>query len=208
VRDIGKGMDRATLERIFDPFFTTKSVGEGSGLGLAVVHGIVQRHEGAITVTSEPGKGAVFQVFFPRVETAQEIKSDVIQEPIPGGSERILFVDDEEPLVALGERMLVQLGYQVTTRTSSREALALLRAQPEAFDLIITDYTMPEITGVDLARQALETRPDIPIVLCTGYSESITEEEAKKLGIREFCTKPLKRRGIAEVIRKVLDQGH
>jgi PAS domain S-box-containing protein len=204
VSDTGHGMDAATLERIFDPYFTTKTVGEGSGLGLAVVQAIVKRHEGEIAVRSEPGKGTVFDISFPRTDSGHERTSPEL-EPIPRGSERVLFIDDEEVLVGLGEKMLRQLGYTVTVRQSSLEAITLFRAQPEAFDLVITDYTMPQMTGAELASEILRVRPDIPIILCTGYSEMITEGEAKKRGIRAFVMKPLSRRSLAEVIRKVLD---
>jgi CheY-like chemotaxis protein len=204
VRDSGHGMDSATVERIFDPYFTTKGVGEGSGLGLAVVHGIVKRHEGAIAVQSEPGEGTGFHIFLPRIETGQERENDG-PEPIPRGTERILFVDDEEALVTMVEKILWQLGYKVTTRQDSLEAIDLFRSDPDAFDLIITDYTMPRMTGVELALEMMRIRSDIPIVLCTGFSEMITEEETKTLGIREFALKPLSRRNIAEVIRRVLD---
>jgi PAS domain S-box-containing protein len=207
VRDTGHGMDSATLERAFDPYFTTKPAGEGSGLGLAMVHGIVQRHQGAITVHSEPEKGTCFRVYFPKVETVQEAKSDAL-EPIRGGTERILYVDDEELLVALGKTMLEQLGYPVTGTTSSLQALELFRARPDAFDLIITDYTMPHLTGIDLARKIFAMRPEIPIILCTGFSEDVNEERAGELGIRAFIMKPLSRRNISETIRSALDQVH
>jgi PAS domain S-box-containing protein len=202
VRDTGHGMDHATIERIFDPYFTTKGVGDGTGLGLAVVHGIVVRHEGGITVSSEPGKGTTFQVRLPKLETARETESEVL--PIRGGSERILFVDDEEPLASLVEKMLGQLGYRVTVQMDSMEAVDLFRAQPDAFDLIVTDYTMPHMTGIDLAAEILRIRPDIPIVLCTGFSENITAKKAQELGIKEFIMKPLTKRTLAAVIRKAL----
>jgi CheY-like chemotaxis protein len=203
VRDTGCGMDAATLERIFDPYFTTKRVGEGSGLGLAVVHGIVKRHEGDIRVQSEPGEGTVFEIFFPRLQQVREETESILAEPLRG-SERILFVDDEQVLATLGERMLDQLGYSVTATSSSLDAIELFRSKPDGFDLVITDYTMPHKTGVDLALEILKVRPDIPIILCTGYSEMINEDTAKRLGIRAFVMKPLGRRNIARVIRNVL----
>jgi PAS domain S-box-containing protein len=205
VRDTGHGMDRAALERIFDPYFTTKGPGEGSGLGLAVVHGIVQRHEGAIFVASELGKGTVFHIFFPKIEALLETE-DHVPEPIRRGSERILLIDDEDALVALGRKMLGQLGYKVTARTDCREALDLFRSQPDGFDLVITDYTMPHMTGIDLSRELLLIRPGIPVILCTGFSETITPEKAKEMGIRKFVMKPLSRRNLAEVVRRVLDR--
>ena len=204
VRDTGHGMDAPTLERIFDPYFTTKEIGEGSGLGLAVVHGIVKRHEGAVTVRSESGKGTFFRILFPRID-ARGVPADGEQSYLAGGTEHILFVDDEEQLVTLGERMLDSLSYRVTTRQNSLEAVELFRQQPDAFDLVITDYTMPHMTGLDLAREILRVRPDIPVVLCTGYSEMITEATAKRAGVRAFAMKPLSRNSIAEVVRSVLD---
>jgi PAS domain S-box-containing protein len=209
VRDTGHGMDRATLERIFDPYFTTKEVGEGTGLGLSVVHGIVQRHQGAIRVTSEPGKGTTCHVLFPRIdEISQEMKetNDIAMGSIRGGSERILFIDDEQALAALAMKMLGQLGYGVTAKTNCLEALDHFRAQPDVYDLVITDYTMPRMTGIDLSRELLLIRPDVPIILCTGFSECITPEKAQELGIREFAMKPLSRASLAEVVRRVLDR--
>ena len=204
VKDTGHGMDSATLERIFDPYFTTKAVGEGSGLGLAVIQGIVKRHEGAVSVQSEPGKGTIFEILLPRIEKRQERIEDGLQ-PVLGGIERILFVDDDEALATLGQKMLTQLGYNVTTRTNSLEAIELFRADPDAFDLVITDYTMPHMTGMDLAKAILQIRSNIPIVLCTGYSEMVSEQKAKEQGILAFVMKPLGRQNITEVVRNVLD---
>ena len=207
VKDTGHGMDSATLERIFDPYFSTKEVGEGTGLGLAVVHGIVKRHEGAIMAHSEPGKGTVFDMLFPRIESEHK-ETALIRQPIPKGAECILFVDDEEALAELGQKMLCQLGYATTAKTSSLDALEIFRARPDTFDLIVTDMTMPQMTGVGLAKEILRIRPEIPIILCTGHSETITEEKAKAMGIRAFVMKPLSRRSLAQVVRKVLDQSH
>ena len=205
VRDTGHGMDSTTLARIFDPYFTTKAVGEGSGLGLAVIQGIVKRHEGAVFVRSEPGKGTIFEILLPRIEAGRQHTVEE-REPLAGGTERILFVDDEEPLVTLGKRMLVRLGYHVTTSMSSLEAIELFRSEPDGFDLVITDYTMPHMTGVDLAGEMLRIRPDIPILLSTGYSEMISEDTAKEIGIRAYVMKPLSLRDIAGLIRTVLDE--
>ena len=206
VKDTGHGMDQATLERIFDPYFTTKAVGEGTGLGLAVIGGIVKRHEGAISVQSVPGKGTVFEILLPSIEQKSSEQMENGLQMLPGATERILFVDDEEALATLGEKMLVQLGYHVTARTNSSEAIELFRVVPDAFDLVITDYTMPRMNGAELAREILQIRSDIPIVLCTGYSEMVNEQTAKAMGIRAFVMKPLSRRNIAEVIRAVLEQ--
>ena len=205
ISDTGDGMDPSTLEQIFDPYFTTKEKGVGTGMGLAVVHGIVKSHGGAITVSSETGKGTTFDMLFPRIQKAIEHEAEVF-EPLPLGNERILFVDDEKALVDVGKQMLERLGYQVFTRTSSIEALEAFRADPHKFDLIVTDMTMPNMTGDVLAEKIMAIRPDIPIMLCTGFSERITRENAKKKGIREFAMKPLVMNKLAKTIRKVLGQ--
>jgi PAS domain S-box-containing protein len=206
VSDTGHGMDAATLERIFDPYFTTKETGKGSGLGLAVVHGIIRRHTGAITVHSEPGKGTVFHLYLPRHEGKIQGES-AKPAPIPRGTERILFVDDEEALAEIGQEILTQLGYEVLAKTSSLDALDSFRSRPDQFDLVITDYTMPNITGAELAREILKIRADVPVVLCTGFSEMIDEEKAKQLGITEFVMKPFSMRTLAELSRRALDKG-
>ncbi|MGZ6292546.1 MAG: PAS domain S-box protein, partial [Syntrophales bacterium] len=205
VGDTGHGVDPSILERIFDPYFTTKGPGEGTGMGLAVVQGIVKRHGGMITVQSEIGKGTSFHLLFPRIE--QEIAQEaMVAEVLPRGRERILFVDDEKSLVDLGKGMLESLGYSVTIKTNSLEALETFRAQPDAFDLIITDVTMPGMTGIELAKELITIRPDIPIILCTGFSELIDEKHAKEMGIREFVMKPFVIGKHAKAIRKVLEE--
>jgi PAS domain S-box-containing protein len=203
VSDTGSGMEPATLERVFDPYFTTKEVGKGSGLGLAVVHGIVRRHLGAITVQSSPGKGTVFCIYLPRLNSEPKPES-ADTGTIPVGKGRILFVDDEEDLVEVWPRMLQQLGYDVLAKTSGVEALEVFRAQPGEFDLVMTDFTMPEMTGEQLAREILTIRADMPIVLCTGFSEKINEAKAKELGITEFVPKPLDLRTLAGVVQRAL----
>jgi CheY-like chemotaxis protein len=196
-------MDSETLEHIFDPYFTTKEVGEGTGLGLSVVHGIVNTHNGVITVESEPGKGTTFHVYFPVIEKDKKmIEED--EGPLPTGNERILFVDDEQVIADIGEKTLGQLGYDVVTKTSSVEALELFRADPGRFDLVITDMTMPKMMGDQLARELMKVRPDIPIVLCTGFSPKISEKRAKEIGIKAFAMKPLVRRDMAHIVRKAL----
>jgi len=204
VADTGCGMRNHVKERMFDPYFTTKKPGEGTGLGLAVVHGIVKGLGGSISVESEVGAGTAFQVFLPRIEHTQKMAEIEEPGPIPTGNERILLVDDEESLAETGREMMARLGYQVIARTSSIEALKLFTTRPDAFDLVITDDTMPKMTGVDLAKELMQARPDIPVILCTGFSELINEEGARNIGIKAFVIKPVVMRNIAETIRKVL----
>lgn len=206
VSDTGIGIAPDLVERIFDPYFTTKKVGEGTGLGLAVVHGIVKSHGGIIKVYSEQGKGSTFHVYFPRIDGFQEITETQKVELLPmGDHERVLFIDDEQALVELGEKMLEHLGYEVTVRTSSIEALELFRNQPDRFDLIITDFTMPNMTGDKLAQEVMRLRPGLPVILCTGFSERISEMKAKALGIQEFVMKPFDLNDLAQTIRRALD---
>ena len=203
VNDTGHGIEPKILKRIFDPYFTTKGVGEGSGMGLSVVHGIVKRYGGGISVSSEPGKGTIFYVLFPCIEDEPETKVEIAAE-IPRGNERILFVDDEKAMVDAIQPMMERLGYKVTARTSSIEGLEAFRANPDRFDLVITDFTMPNMNGIELANELFKLRSDIPIILCTGYSEHINEEKAKRNGIRAFVMKPVILDEIANTIRKVL----
>ena len=205
VSDTGCGMSTHVLERIFDPFFTTKTNGEGTGMGLSVVHGIVTSHGGSVTVCSQPGKGTAFTVFLPIYETGI-VPRETRENHIPRGTEHILFIDDEEPLTKMGKRLLESIGYDVVTRTSSIEALELFKSVPERFDVVITDMTMPKLTGDKLAKQLLKIKSDIPIILCTGFSSMIDEEKAKTMGISAFINKPIIKREIAETIRKVIDE--
>jgi PAS domain S-box-containing protein len=205
VSDTGPGIAESELDHIFEPFFTTKEKGEGTGMGLAVVHGIVTSHGGDIFVRSGPGQGATFTVFLPAVEKRIEPETRV-EIPPPSGTESILFVDDEPALANAGKHMLESLGYEVVTRTSSMEALELFASQPDRFDLVITDMTMPGLTGDQLAQKLMEIRSDIPVILCTGFSARMNEEKALALGIRSFVTKPVLERQIAETIRMVLDK--
>lgn len=205
VSDTGCGMERDVMDRILEPYFTTKEIGQGTGMGLSVVHGIVKSHKGAITVYSEPGMGSTFHVYLPRIESADATTESKEEALFPRGTERILFIDDEESIVDLGKQMLNRLGYKVTTRTDSLEALQVFREQPDQFDLVITDMTMPNMTGNRLARELMGICPDIPIILCTGFSELITEERAKEIGIREFVMKPLIMSEMARVVRRALD---
>ena len=205
VSDTGNGIAPDIMERIFDPFFTTKNVGEGTGMGLSVVHGIVKSYRGAITVKSEVGKGTKLHVYLPLLKETGEKRKVEAAAHITGGEERILFVDDEKVLVELGKSMLTGLGYDVIGRTSSLEALELFRARPDRFDLVITDMTMPNMTGIELAQEIMRIRPGIPVILCTGFSESITPEKAKALGLKDFIMKPIIKNQIAEAIRRNLD---
>lgn len=207
VTDTGCGIPAANLEKIFDPFFSTKPVGEGSGLGLATVHGIVKNHGGAIKVYSEVGVGTTFHVYFPRLES-REAPSAATTGPVPlGQGERILFVDDEEPLVRMNAEILEKWGYRIVGHASSPAALDQFMADPGGFDLIMTDLTMPEMTGIELARRIMAVRPDVPIVLMTGFSEAATLEKARLMGIGEFILKPAGPREIAHAIRRVLQRG-
>ena len=205
VSDTGSGIPASIRNRIFDPFFTTKEMGKGTGMGLSIVHGIVTGYNGFIDVESTPGSGTTFRVFLP-VAAQADIQERSESEPVPQGSEHILFVDDEEVLAEMVESMLERLGYRVTVRTSSLEALNTFRNHPDLFDVVITDQTMPGMTGLDLARRILTLRPNMPIILCTGYSTLISEEEAKAHGIRAFALKPLTKKDMAVLIRRVLSE--
>jgi PAS domain S-box-containing protein len=204
VSDTGHGIPADIINHIFDPYFTTKERGEGTGLGLSVVHGIVKSHGGAVIAKSEYGKGASFHIFLPcsAVEKeGKELPSKSLT-PIPGKG-KILFLDDEEVLVHLGQKMLERLGYDVVIRTSSLEALELFKSNPDSFDFVITDLTMPNMTGDRLAKEILEIRPDIPVILCTGFSERISSEIAKAIGIKEFIFKPFTTGDLSTVLNRI-----
>ncbi len=204
VEDTGHGMHPSIIDRIFDPYFTTKGAGEGTGLGLAIVHGIVKGQGGAVTVDSEPGKGTAFQVYLPKLERQESVQSKPSEE-IPTGSESILVVDDEQALVDAVRQMLEHLEYNVTAATNGTEALSLFLQRTGRFDLVVTDYTMPKMTGADLAREIRQIRPDLPIILCTGFNERISMESIKEIGITELMRKPVSLRGLGELVRKVLN---
>jgi len=204
IRDTGHGMSAGVVERIFDPYYTTKEKGEGTGLGLAVVHGIVKSHGGAITVYSEIGKGSTFNIYFPAIEKKVEEEKET-GEVIHTGHQRILFVDDEPALVDIGKKMLEHLGHEVIIRISSLEALEAFRNNPDRFDLVISDKTMPQMTGFDLARELKQIRPDIPIILCTGFSDTTDSDKAKAMGISGLVMKPIVMREMAETIKRVSD---
>jgi PAS domain S-box-containing protein len=204
VGDTGCGMSREVRERIFEPYFTTRAQGEGTGLGLSLVHGIVLGLGGCVNVYSEPGRGATFKVYLPLITGKSgrppELKSDIP----PGGNESVLVVDDEEVITRLESKLLEGLGYRVTAFTDSEEALQAFRDQPNSFDLLITDMTMPRMNGDALAREILGIRPGMPIVICTGFSELLDAEKAKALGIREYLLKPVEKGELARAARRAL----
>ena len=203
VCDTGHGMDAQMQSRIFDPYFTTKEIGKGTGMGLAVVHGIVQAHGGAIHVESGIGKGTCFIIYFPAVDgDVIEKKHDQIQ--ILKGTGKILFVDDEEPIVDLGKKMLAKYGYSVTGFNNPEDALSCLRSHPEAFDIVITDMAMPSMTGEQLAIKINELNPELPIILCSGYIENTDMERFKKFGIQAFLLKPVDLRALTETVGNIL----
>jgi len=205
VSDTGSGMDANTLERIFDPFFTTKEVGKGTGIGLWVVRGIVDNHDGHITVESEPGKGSTFNTYFPvSLESVQS--NAIIESAQEHGDEAILFVDDEIDITLVGEQVLSRLGYRITVSTSSLEALRIFKEDPGAFDLIITDQTMPELSGSELAMEILKIRSEIPIILCSGFSSVVSESQALQMGISEFILKPFRWQQLSGKVRQLLNK--
>jgi CheY-like chemotaxis protein len=203
VSDTGHGMDPATQRRIFDPFFTTKGPGAGTGLGLSVVHGILKSHDGAITVKSQVGEGTTFQLYFPaHAEIEKIVTTDAI---IPvGHGQLILFVDDEKPLALLGQIILENLGYKVESFTSVKEALKLVEGNPTRFDLVITDLAMPEISGIDFSAKIREIRPDLPVILATGYTASLTNEIVQKMGIMRLLLKPHSTRSLGIAANEAL----
>ncbi|RLB99814.1 MAG: hybrid sensor histidine kinase/response regulator [Deltaproteobacteria bacterium] len=205
VSDTGHGMTDEVMERIFDPYFTTKEQNKGTGLGLSVVHGIIKSYGGHISVYSKPGQGAAFHICLPLIEAKPAEQERLSDDPIPRGQEHILLLDDEEQIVQMEAYMLERLGYKITRMTASPEALKAFRAAPENFDLVITDMTMPSMTGLELSREVIRIRPDMPIILLSGFSDLITEESVKAAGIREYAEKPVTRGSLAKMIRRVLD---
>ncbi len=204
VTDTGTGIDPKNINAIFEPYFTTKPQGDGTGIGLAVVHGIVESYGGKIALHSGPGRGTCFDIYLPMIKRHSQNEYTMAAK-IPNGSERILLVDDEVAIVKMAHRSLSRLGYQVTARTGSIDALELFQTKPNDFDLIITDYAMPNMTGETLTEEIIQIREDIPIILCTGYSKKISEEKAKEIGIRAFIHKPIVQAELAKTIRYVLD---
>ena len=207
VRDTGTGIPPAVFERMFDPFFTTKSVGQGTGLGLSLVHGIVTDLGGAIDITTEAGRGTTFEIWLPTAGETGKPATEAAREPPRGNGETVMIVDDEQPLVALVEEMLAELGYEPVGFDSSRAALELFRAEPDRFDVLLTDEAMPDLTGTELAREIRRRRPDIPIILVSGHGGSQLAQAAATLGINEVLGKPLQRRDLAESLARVLAGG-
>jgi len=205
VTDTGPGIAPEIIERVFDPYFTTKEMGKGSGMGLSIVHGIIQNHNGAISVDSKLDKGTTFSLLFPEVDEKPKIETETIDE-IPRGHETILFVDDEKPITDMTQKMLKHLGYKVETSLNPLQALDLFRSKPDTFDLVITDMTMPQMTGAKLSEKLIEIRSNIPVIICTGHSSLIDEEKAKQLGIAGYVMKPVSMATIAKAIQKVLDK--
>jgi PAS domain S-box-containing protein len=204
VRDTGHGIPDEILDRIFEPFFTTKVPDEGTGMGLTVVQGIMRNHDGAIHVTSLPDQGSTFTLYFPHFHKPMET-SEPAAEPVLGGMECVLFVDDEEPIARLGCMMLERLGYKAMFTTSGAEALALFRAAPERFDLVITDHTMPGMTGAALAQDLRRLRPDLPVILCSGFSHTMNADKAQALGLDAFLLKPFLHRDLGVAVHRVLE---
>jgi CheY-like chemotaxis protein len=204
VTDTGHGMDPATLARIFEPFFTTKPVGEGTGLGLAAVHGIMQSHEGVVTVESQLGAGTAFRLYFPA--HASEMEGDSAPEgAIPRGhGERILYLDDEAPLARLGQKILERLGYAVDVHTVPAQALEAVRRDPGRYRLMITDQMMPGMTGTELVQRVRLIRPDLPVILTTGYTATLTDEVIRRLGINQLLPKPLSIELLGVAVDRVL----
>lgn len=204
VEDSGPGMAPEVQEKIFDPYFTTKEVGKGTGMGLSIVHGIVKSYGGFIALTSDLGKGTVFNIHFPAVEAGDPVEENGCQ-PVPGGTERVLLVDDEQMLLEMTTRMLERLGYEVIATRSSAMALEQFASMPDRFDIVITDQTMPGLTGLDMVQKMLEIRPRLAVILCTGYSSLLSEEKVEAAGVRGFLLKPLTQRKLAQKIRDLLD---
>jgi CheY-like chemotaxis protein len=196
-------MSEEVKKRIFDPFFTTKEKGKGTGIGLSLTHDIIKNYRGALTVQSEPGKGATFTVYLPVAEEPSFLESKTA-EHLPTGHEHILFIDDEDALADLGKQMIESLGYRVTSRVNSLEALRLFESQPEVFDLVITDLIMPDMTGDELIKKIHQMRPNIPVILVTGFTDRMTPERAADLGVTRLAIKPIVIKDMARFIRQAL----
>jgi CheY-like chemotaxis protein len=204
VTDNGRGMDVVVQQRIFDPFFTTKGPGAGTGLGLAVVHGIVKKHQGSIRVTSAPGKGARFDIVFPAVPTVELPSHETPGEVVAGNERRVMLVDDEPALVRVGKLMLERLGFAVTIFTDSTQAWEVFSADPNRFDLVISDQTMPRLTGLELSNQILKLRPELPVILMTGYHATASPERVREAGVAELMMKPFTFDSLNATLQNVL----
>ncbi|MCI5224725.1 MAG: response regulator [Candidatus Electrothrix sp. AR4] len=193
--------------KFFEPYFTTKAQGEGTGLGLALTQSIILDFGGDITVTSELGQGTLFHIYLPTIATSGESTQAKDTTPLPKGNERIMVVDDDREFVKMSKRLLENLGYQVTALSNSLDAFNTIQQRPYAFDLVLTDMTMPQMTGDELSKKILSVRPDIPIIICTGFSELMDENKAKKIGARTLVMKPFTKKELAQSVREVLDKG-
>ncbi len=207
VTDTGCGMDESTRQRVFEPFFTTKAPGEGSGLGLSVVHGIVRGHRGTIRLSSEVGRGTRIDVFLPGASAGAQAKASPAAAVLRGNGQRVLFVDDEEPIANIGLLSLTRLGYVVASERQVLAALSLLERDPGAFDLVISDQTMPKMTGLEFALRIHALRPDLPVVLTSGYSFHLTPDRMKAAGVRELLSKPYTMERLAEVVHRHVLRG-
>jgi CheY-like chemotaxis protein len=204
ISDDGRGIDPNIKDKIFDPYFTTRDIGQGTGLGLSVVQGIVQNHGGTVEVESAVGVGSTFRIYLP-CSQKQTLAAPVLKRPIPTGNEKILFVDDEPSIGKAARSILNRLGYDVTVENNPLEALSKFRSNPQGYDLVITDMTMPALTGEELARKILQNKSDVPIIICTGHSKGMDAKRAQDIGIRHYVEKPLQKEEIANLIRKALD---
>jgi CheY-like chemotaxis protein len=197
-------MDKDTIDRIFDPFFTTKEIGKGTGMGLSVVYGIVESHGGFIDVKSDPGRGSSFSIFFPIIKKEDIFEVETTIQPLEG-TERILFIDDEESILRIGKKMKKKMGYEVTAESSSVKALDKFKSNPGQFDLIITDHSMPEKSGIEIVAEILKIKPDMRIIVCSGYNSKVTTENYKEKGIDVFVNKPYDKKILSEAIREALN---
>jgi len=204
VSDTGHGMEPTTMERVFEPFFTTKDAGEGTGLGMSVVHGIVTKHGGDITGASAPGEGTTFEVYLPMAD--EPVRPDVVPDEMTvSGNERVLVVEDERQLALVFRKILERFGYHVTVASDGVEALATFRATPDEFDLVITDLTMPRMSGLELAREILHAQPNLPMILTTGVRDGLKGQELKDLGFADILLKPFNIIDLGEAVRRALD---
>jgi CheY-like chemotaxis protein len=204
VADTGTGMDETVRRKIFEPFFTTKEAGRGTGLGLSVAYGIVKAHEGAITVETAKGNGTLFRVFLPKAQGMAAADEAPRRRALQRGSASILFIDDEEAVASMAQESLSRLGYKIQAETDPEAALKEFSRDATRFDLVITDQAMPRMSGLTLAQRVLEMRPDIPVILCTGYSETVDEKTAKEAGIGAFLMKPVTREQMANAVKRAL----